>query len=91
MTPAAINETEVVVSTIRERTNQMSKQREVAQYRHIEIFDLARPTQPSVKITQNIGPKADFYNLFVLDGGRSIGYHRTRTDKILLKVPTNEA
>ncbi|GJN04331.1 hypothetical protein PR202_ga21873 [Eleusine coracana subsp. coracana] len=85
MTPAAISETKVVVATIRERTNQMTEQREVPQYRHIEMFDLDKPNLQAVKITQNIGPKADYYNPFVLDGGRSIGYHRTRTDKIHLK------
>ncbi|TVU00608.1 hypothetical protein EJB05_53943, partial [Eragrostis curvula] len=85
MTPAAISETKVVVATIRRRTNQMSEQREVAQYRHIEIFDFANPNQQAVKITQNIGPKADYYNPFVLDGGNSIGYHRTRTEDIIKK------
>ncbi|CAO2189410.1 unnamed protein product [Urochloa humidicola] len=85
MTPAAISETKVAVATIRERTNQMSEQRKEAQYRHIEIFDLGRPDLPAVKITRNVGPKADYYNPFVLDGGCSIGYHRTRTEKILIK------
>ncbi|KAK3119048.1 hypothetical protein QOZ80_9BG0712830 [Eleusine coracana subsp. coracana] len=80
MTPAAINETKVAVATIRKRaTRGMSgHQREEQQYRHIEIFDLASPNNPPIKITQNINPQADFYNPFVLDGGRRIGYHRVR-------------
>ncbi|KAL6659810.1 hypothetical protein ACP70R_002639 [Stipagrostis hirtigluma subsp. patula] len=86
MTPAAIGENKVAVATIRLRTNQMSEQREEAEYRHIEIFDVADPGRPAVtRITQNVFAKADYYNPFVLDGGRSIGYHRTRREKVVLK------
>ncbi|TVU00620.1 hypothetical protein EJB05_53955 [Eragrostis curvula] len=83
MTPAAIDETKVVVATIRTRTNQMGGQREEEQYRHIEFIDLAVPNSPPVKITQKIFPKADYYNPFVQHGGKSIGYHRARSDLIL--------
>ncbi|GJN25457.1 hypothetical protein PR202_gb13285 [Eleusine coracana subsp. coracana] len=85
MTPAAINETKVAVATIRKRaTRGMSgHQREEQQYRHIEIFDLASPNNPPIKITQNINPQADFYNPFVLDGGRRIGYHRDGYGNVL--------
>lgn len=85
MTPSAISETKVAVATIRQRTNQMAGQREEPEYRHIEIFDFAAPNQQpvAVKITQNIFPKADYYNPFVLDGGSRLGYHRSRSDKML--------
>ncbi|GJN40484.1 hypothetical protein PR202_gb29699 [Eleusine coracana subsp. coracana] len=83
MTPAAISETKVAVATIGQRVKQLSDQREELQYRHIEIFDLAMPDQPSVKITQNIFPKADYYNPFILDGGCRIGYHRVRKDEMI--------
>ncbi|GJN04704.1 hypothetical protein PR202_ga22272 [Eleusine coracana subsp. coracana] len=84
MTPAAINETKVAVATIRKRATRgiMSGQREELEYRHIEIFDFASPNNPPIKITQNINPQADFYNPFVLDGGRRIGYHRVRSDNM---------
>ncbi|KAK3132199.1 hypothetical protein QOZ80_6AG0517360 [Eleusine coracana subsp. coracana] len=83
MTPAAISETKVAVATIRQRAKQLTDQREELQYRHIEIFDLAMPEQPSVKITKNIFPKADYYNPFILDGGCRIGYHRVRKDEMI--------
>jgi Tol biopolymer transport system component len=85
MTPAAISETKVAVATIREKSKQvqMKVERTVTQYRHIEIFDMAKPGQPSVQITQRMRPEGDHYNPFVLDGGSRIGYHRCRTDKLL--------
>lgn len=75
MTPAAISETKVAVATIH-RKSSFDKAREVDQYRHIEVFDMAgRPPVP-VTGNRNARPKADHYNPFVLDGGRRIGYHR---------------
>lgn len=85
MTPAAISETKVAVATVREKSKQvnMKVERKESQYRHIEIFDAASPGQPPVQITQKTRPEGDHYNPFVLDGGRRIGYHRCRTDKLL--------
>ncbi|KAF8651397.1 hypothetical protein HU200_063415 [Digitaria exilis] len=85
MTPAAISETKVAVATIRRKSLQvqMEVEREVSQYRHIEIFDTAMPGKPPVQITQRIRPERDHYNPFVLDGGRRIGYHCGRSDKLL--------
>ncbi|XP_066336227.1 uncharacterized protein [Miscanthus floridulus] len=86
MTPAAISETKVAVATVREKSKQvlMKVERVVTQYRHIEIFDTASPAgQPPVPITQKTRPEGDHYNPFVLDGGRRVGYHRCRTDKLL--------
>ncbi|CAO2189411.1 unnamed protein product [Urochloa humidicola] len=90
MTPAAINENQVAVATIRLRTNQMGGPREEEQYRHIEIFDINKPKNQSIKITQKVFPKADYYNPFVLDGGKSIGYHRGRSDMILQQNGKND-
>ncbi|GJN27874.1 hypothetical protein PR202_gb15930 [Eleusine coracana subsp. coracana] len=89
MTPAAISETKVAVATIRQRTYYMSEKREERQYRHIEVFDLTMPDKPSVRITHNVFPKADYYNPFVLDGGSHIGYNRVRTDKMNHEVQRN--
>jgi len=79
VTPAAISETKVAVATIRDKVMNFSDVRKEAQYRHIEIFDVAAPGQP-VQITQKTRPKADHYNPFVLDGGGRVGYHRCRSD-----------
>ena len=90
VTPAAISETKVAVATIRQKSK-FSDVRVEAQYRHIEIFDAAAPSQPPVQITQKTRPKGDHYNPFVLDDGGRVGYHRVRSD--LLKhgddVPRN--
>jgi Tol biopolymer transport system component len=90
VTPAAISETKVAVATIRQKSK-FDDQRVEAQYRHIEIFDVAAPGQPPVKITQKTRPKGDHFNPFVLDGGGRVGYHRCKSD--LLKdgddVPRN--
>lgn len=85
MTPAAISATKVAVATVRQKSLQvqMKVQRVEAQYRHIEIFDTASPGQPPVQITQKMRPHGDHYNPFVLDGGRRLGYHRCRTDKMV--------
>nr|CAB3490557.1 unnamed protein product [Digitaria exilis] len=86
MTPAAISETKVAVATIRQKSLQvqMEVEREVSQYRHIEIFDTAMPGKPPVQITQRIRAERDHYNPFVLDGGKNIGYHCGRSDKLLM-------
>ncbi|RLM98526.1 hypothetical protein C2845_PM06G11240 [Panicum miliaceum] len=79
VTPAAISETKVAVATIRQKAKLNDARRRVeAQYRHIEIFDVAAPNEP-VRITQRICPEADYYNPFILDGGARVGYHRCRT------------
>ncbi|PON66640.1 Tricorn protease [Parasponia andersonii] len=78
ITPAAINANEVAVATIRQKS-QFSDVRVEAQYRHIEIFDSTGNQQP-LQITQKTRPKADHFNPFVLDGGKRIGYHRSRSD-----------
>ncbi|KAF7076473.1 hypothetical protein CFC21_081114 [Triticum aestivum] len=86
MTPAAISETRVAVATVRQKSKQveMMVERVMDQYRHVEIFDTTTPSckPPSVQITQRMRPLGDHYNPFVLDGGRRIGYHRCRTDKL---------
>lgn len=79
VTPAAINETKVAVATIRQKSK-FNDVRTEAQYRHIEIFNMATPGQPPVQITQKTRPKGDHYNPFVLDGGGRVGYHRCRSD-----------
>ena len=57
MTPAAISETKVAVATIRQRTNQMGGARDADMFRHVEVFDLAAPSdQPPVKVTQVVWP-----------------------------------
>ncbi|XP_044948499.1 uncharacterized protein LOC123398051 [Hordeum vulgare subsp. vulgare] len=85
MTPAAISDTRVAVAFIGEKSLQVQKMvdRVESQYRHIVIFDTATPGKPPVKITQMMRKEGDHYNPFVLDGGRRIGYHRCRTDKLL--------
>ncbi|XP_060960290.1 uncharacterized protein LOC115723970 isoform X1 [Cannabis sativa] len=65
MTPAAIDANTVVVATVR------------GNYRHIEIFD---STKKNIQITVNIAPNTDHFNPFVIDGGQSIGYHRSKTN-----------
>lgn len=86
MTPAAIDATKVAVATIREKSKLTTSDpvRTVLQYRHIEIFDSS--TGSNTKISQNIRPLADHFNPFVIDGGKSIGYHRAKSD--LLTVST---
>ena len=80
MTPAAISETKVAVATIRQRTNQMGGARDADMFRHVELFDLAAPSdQPPVKVTQVVWPMVDHYNPFVLHGSTCIGYHRATT------------
>ncbi|VAI68165.1 unnamed protein product [Triticum turgidum subsp. durum] len=88
MTPAAISETRVAVAAIRQKSRQaaMTTPREEAQYRHIEIFDVASPDRPAVQISQKIRPKGDHYNPFVADGGSRIGYHRVRTDDLVIGI-----
>ncbi|KAL5583492.1 hypothetical protein UlMin_015934 [Ulmus minor] len=77
MTPAAINTTSVAVATIREKSRLSATGRKKEQYRHIEIFDSTKK-EPE-KITQTIKPLADHFNPFVIDGGKSIGYHRCKS------------
>ncbi|KAL6659784.1 hypothetical protein ACP70R_002613 [Stipagrostis hirtigluma subsp. patula] len=83
MTPAAISETKVAVAIIENKMFQMGGGvRTQDMYRHIEIYDVSAPNQP-VKITQVVRPMADHYSPFVLDGGRRIGYHRARAERLL--------
>ena len=80
MTPAAISETKVAVATIRQKANLNDDAPRVeAQYRHIEIFDVAAPNDEPARITRQICREADYYNPFILDGGARVGYHRCRT------------
>jgi Tol biopolymer transport system component len=89
MTPAAISETRVAVATVRKKSlqNIMTAPREEAQYRHIEIFDTTALDRPA-QITLSARGKADHYSPFVLDGGSRIGYHRCRTDKLVVQNGT---
>nr|BAK07068.1 predicted protein [Hordeum vulgare subsp. vulgare] len=82
VTPAAVNETTVVVATIRQKSEKTGAHREVAEYRHIEIFDVTAPYKP-VQITIKSRPEVDHYNPFILHGGNCVGYHRCRTDNLL--------
>ena len=61
-TPAAIDETEVAVATIRQKS-EFTDVRTKTQYRHIEIFDMNALPQ-SLRITQNTRAKADHFNPF---------------------------
>ncbi|XP_060961035.1 uncharacterized protein LOC115723962 [Cannabis sativa] len=67
VTPAAIDANTVVVATIH------------GTYRHIEVFDCTEKRQP-MPITLNIAPEIDHFNPFVIDGGKRIGYHRSKTN-----------
>jgi Tol biopolymer transport system component len=87
MTPAAISETKVAVVTVRSKAKldiKKKEERAVTHYRHIEIFDTAAAAaaSPPVAVTQRTRPRGDHYNPFVLDGGKRVGYHRCRTDKL---------
>ena len=87
MTPAAINDTEVAVATIRKKSK-FDEDRVAAQYRHIEIFDITAPRQESIEITRNTRPKTDHYNPFVIDGGNRIGYHRCKSAHLKVRAYT---
>ncbi|KAL5719341.1 hypothetical protein ACHQM5_012134 [Ranunculus cassubicifolius] len=78
LTPVAIDEYSVAITTIRKKSD-FSDEREVAQYRHIEIFTTDRGYQ-SKHITRRIQGNADHFNPFVIDDGELIGYHRCRSD-----------
>ncbi|KAI3924600.1 hypothetical protein MKW92_047269 [Papaver armeniacum] len=81
-TPAAIDEESVVVVTVR-RESGLGAAREVDQFRQIEIFDTYNGKYQSTKITgKTKSLKADHFNPFLIDGGKSIGYHRGRSDKL---------
>ncbi|KAL5727117.1 hypothetical protein ACHQM5_000347 [Ranunculus cassubicifolius] len=79
MTPAAINATTVAVAIIRQPSTDLTDIRGEAQYRHIEVFDSTKKQKP-IEITRKIRPKSDHFNPFVLDNGKSIGYHPCRSD-----------
>ncbi|KAL5699960.1 hypothetical protein ACHQM5_025472 [Ranunculus cassubicifolius] len=81
-TPTAIDANRVVIVTVREESAGLGAAREAPQFRHIEMFDKTKGTQQSTKITQNIRAKADHFNPFVIDGGKRIGYHRGRSEKL---------
>lgn len=64
----------------------------MAQYRHIEIFDMNG--LPPVHVTQTMRPESDHYIPFVLGCGGRIGYHRCRSGSDLVQhygdhVPRN--
>ncbi|XP_024019239.1 uncharacterized protein LOC21389580 isoform X2 [Morus notabilis] len=86
ITPAAINDTTVVVATIRKKSKLTDVLLEEAQYRHIEIFDSTQP-QKSIHLTRKIRPKADHFNPFVIDigGNKRIGYHRCKIEHLKMK------
>lgn len=84
VTPAAIDDSRVVVATIRQKSV-FADVRVEAQYRHIEVIDMSLPDEP-LQLTRYTKPKGDHYNPFVMDGGKYIGYHRCKSDH--LKVPT---
>ncbi|KAL9233678.1 hypothetical protein vseg_008642 [Gypsophila vaccaria] len=83
ITPAAINETTVAVATIRKKynINNPEKEREINEYRHIEIFGFNG--QPLIRVTETVWPRDDHFNPFVIvnkeNGGLRIGYHRCNT------------
>ncbi|KAI3944043.1 hypothetical protein MKW98_015195 [Papaver atlanticum] len=80
-TPVAIDPNRVVVVTVREESQGLGAARVVDQFRQIEIFDSRNGN--STKITQNTkSSKADHFNPFLIDGGKLIGYHRGRSDKL---------
>ncbi|KAL2944840.1 Tol-Pal system protein TolB [Bienertia sinuspersici] len=86
MTPVAIDESKVVVATMRERFTFDVEERKEVQYRHIEMFtfDENKPSFESIEITRKIRPKADHFNPFVIDGingVKRIGYHRCNIEK----------
>ncbi|XP_074319490.1 uncharacterized protein LOC141656480 [Silene latifolia] len=87
ITPAAIDEKTVAVATIREGSS-FGVQRNVNQYRHIEVFELSgsRTQPPKQLVTANIRQLADHFNPFVVRdmlGKTRIGYHRCKvTDNI---------
>lgn len=81
ITPTAIDADTVVVVTVREESG-LGQPRNEPQFRHIEIFDTAKGPNQSTKITQNTKSKADHFNPFVIQGGKRIGYHRGRSDKL---------
>ncbi|XP_026429766.1 uncharacterized protein LOC113326212 [Papaver somniferum] len=71
----------VAVVTVRSESQGLGAAREVDQFRQIEIFDSR--DESSTKITQNTTKsKADHFNPFLMDGGKLIGYHRGRSDKL---------
>ncbi|KAI3936165.1 hypothetical protein MKW92_008188 [Papaver armeniacum] len=80
-TPVAIDPNRVAVVTVREESQGLGAARVVDQFRQIEIFDSRNGS--STKITQNTkSSKADHFNPFLIDGGKLIGYHRGRSDKL---------
>ncbi|KMT12861.1 hypothetical protein BVRB_4g089530 [Beta vulgaris subsp. vulgaris] len=84
ITPAAIDDTKVVVATIRKSSDFSHAKRDVDQYRHIEIYD-SSGEENVIKITKNTKPMADHYNPFVLtdfNGEMRIGYHRCNTESL---------
>ncbi|XP_021759385.1 uncharacterized protein LOC110724269 [Chenopodium quinoa] len=87
MTPAAIDENKVVVATVRRSfTFDDQDEREVDQYRHIEVFDMSQPKEKVIEITKKTRPMADHFNPFVvgdaINGVKRIGYHHCHSDKL---------
>lgn len=85
MTPAAIDETRVVVASLRHSFSFDEDERSEEQYRHIEVFDISKPNDEYTEISRKTRPMADHFNPFVIheiDGGVRIGYHRCNTDKV---------
>ncbi|RZC85761.1 hypothetical protein C5167_026433 [Papaver somniferum] len=80
-TPAAVDANRVAVVTVRKESQGIGAARVVDQFRQIDIFDSSNGR--STKITQNtISSKADHFNPFLMNGGKLIGYHRGRSDKL---------
>ncbi|RZC56016.1 hypothetical protein C5167_014872 [Papaver somniferum] len=85
-TPAAIDANRVAVVTVRKESQGLGAARDVDQFRQIEIFDSNMYGQ-STKITQYTkSSKADHFNPFLINGGKLIGYHRGRSDKLSYKA-----
>jgi Tol biopolymer transport system component len=77
VTPAALGPDSVAVATIYEKPDFNKEERVEAQYRQIEIyFSLEQNAEPQ-KVTKNICSMADHFNPFVVDGGKTLGYHRS--------------
>ncbi|MCL7040390.1 hypothetical protein MKW94_029543 [Papaver nudicaule] len=80
-TPTAIDANRVAVVTVREESPGLGTARDINQFRQIEIFDSVNGH--NTKITQYTkSSKADHFNPFLIDGGKLIGYHRGRSDKL---------
>ncbi|MCL7031801.1 hypothetical protein MKW94_020278 [Papaver nudicaule] len=79
-TPAAVNDKEVVVVTVREEWDGLDTERDVDHFRQIEIFDA---NGHSTKVTANTkSSKTDHFSPFVIGNGKRVGYHRSTSDPL---------